>query len=557
MQQFNNDYPELNKRTAGWLNFLYQKATTSDDWSEDGDPHEWWDRSSTPPMCSFPRFDLQESTYALGLMADRTPAWREIYTEILDEIAERSITYWAAVDWLSQFGHDPDRSKYPLEWKGTLIPEEFWGDYDAPGWTANGVAPWGLQPDPIGADGNLFFKGWLNLTQALHTYVSGKDKWASPFDLAGVNSARFEWTQHQLVDHLYETWTKTPMGPHCENTKSWPFCLSAAGLGLQMYDNVFDKDSHSAYKSWLDHTKDKYYGFDKKGTLQWVTMYYDALKNHHHKIPPAHALAIAFYAKPQAPEFAELLYREGVRFLKWDDPAEPISGQIGLADRMLALGLSISKEFDDQITYERLRKFAEENFEPRYFGLNDSQFGFWFNLGENWPRGQLSALAMCAEVCDGGAWEKLFKEPNLTKYYSPTIHNVDFPAVGVRQAWHDDTEGLLVFQIEDGDRTKTNKKTKVSVSNIPDANQIEVFCDGKPFNDYSVDSSGQVVLNTEVANHLFHIRTGYVLSEEQKKQMNKGIQYNANQPSVEMKKGEETTTRLLITRSVPSLCGCC
>jgi hypothetical protein len=347
------------------------------------------------------------------------------------------------------------------------------------------------------------------------------------------------------------------MGPHCENTKAWPFCLSAAGLGLKMYDNVFDKSAHSAYKSWLDYTKDKYYGFDKKGTLQWVTMYYDALKNHHHKIPPAHALAIAFYAKPQAPEFAELLYREGVRFLKWDDPNEPISGQIGLADRMLALGLSISKEFDDQVTYERLRKFAEENFEPRYFGLNDSQFGFWFNLGENWPRGQLSALAMCAEVCDGGAWEKLFNQPNLTKYYSPTIHGIDFPAVGVRQAWHDDNEGLLVFQIEDGDRTKTNKKTKVSVSNIPDTNQIEVFCDGKPFNDYSVDSSGQVVLNTEVANHLFHIRTGYVLSEEQKKQMNKGIQYNANQPSVEMKKGEETTTRLLITRSVPSLCGCC
>ena len=404
MQKKEEHYPELNQRASGWLNFLYQKSTTPDDWTEDGDPHEWWDKSSTPPMCSFPRFDLQESTYALGLMADRTPAWREVYAEILDEIAERSITYWAAVDWLSQFGHDPDRKNYPEEWKGTLIPEEFWGQYDAPGWTANGVAPWGLQPDPIGADGNLFFKGWLNLTQALHTYVSGKDKWASSFDLAGVNRTRFQWTQHQLVDHLHETWTKTPMGPHCENTKAWPFCLSAAGLGLKMYDNVFDKEAHSAYDSWLDYTKDKYYGFDKKGTLQWVTMYYDALKNHHHKIPPAHALAIAFYAKPQAPEFAELLYREGVRFLKWDDPNQPISDQIGLADRMLALGLSISKEFDDQITYERLRNFAEENFEPQYFGLNDSQFGFWFNLGENWPRGQLSALAMCAEVCDPGAW---------------------------------------------------------------------------------------------------------------------------------------------------------
>ena len=67
MQKSEQDYPELNQRAVGWLNFLYQKATTPDNWTEDGDPHEWWDRSSTPPMCSFPRFDLQESTYALGL----------------------------------------------------------------------------------------------------------------------------------------------------------------------------------------------------------------------------------------------------------------------------------------------------------------------------------------------------------------------------------------------------------------------------------------------------------------------------------------------------------
>tara|TARA_Y100001949_G_scaffold160491_1_gene152143 strand:+ start:212 stop:1885 length:1674 start_codon:yes stop_codon:yes gene_type:complete len=556
MQQAENHYPELNQRAAGWLNFLYQKATTPDDWSEDGDPHEWWDRSSTPPMCSFPRFDLQESTYALGLMADRTPAWREIYAEILDEISERSITYWAAVDWLSQFGHDPDRLNYPLEWKGTLIPEEFWGNYDAPGWTANGVAPWGLQPDPIGADGNLFFKGWLNLTQALHTYVSGEDKWASPFDLAGVNRARFKWTQHQLVDHLYETWTKNPMGPHCENTKSWPFCLSAAGLGLQMYDNVFNKEAHSAYKNWLRYTKDKYYGFDKKGTLQWVTMYYDALKNHHHRIQPSHALAIAFYAKPQDPEFAELLYRAGVRFLKWDDPSEPISDQIGLADRMLALGLSISKEFDDHVTHERLRKFAEENFEPRYFGLNDSQFGFWFNLGENWPRGQLSALAICAEVCDAGAWEKLFNEPNLTKYNSPTIHGVDFPALTVKQAWHDDNKGVLVLHILDGDKTKSNKETQIKISNIPNPNEIKISCDGKPFEQFSVDGAGDVVLRTNIATHLFHVKTDYFLSEQEKKDFNKGIQFQKRKPSSELRKNGGATSRLLISSSTPSLCGC-
>jgi hypothetical protein len=39
MKSVNNQYPELNQRASGWLKFLYQKATTPDDWSEDGDPH--------------------------------------------------------------------------------------------------------------------------------------------------------------------------------------------------------------------------------------------------------------------------------------------------------------------------------------------------------------------------------------------------------------------------------------------------------------------------------------------------------------------------------------
>ena len=58
-------------------------------------------------------------------------------------------------------------------------------------------------------------------------------------------------------EHLHQQWLNTPMGPHCENTKAWPFCLSAAGLGLMMYDKVFDKNLHGAYFDWLSFTKDK------------------------------------------------------------------------------------------------------------------------------------------------------------------------------------------------------------------------------------------------------------------------------------------------------------
>ena len=550
------NHPELNNRAQGWLNFLYQKATTPDDWSEDGSPNEWWDQISTAPMCAFPRFDLQESTYAIGLMADRTPAWREIYSEILDEIAERSITYWAAVDWLTQFGHDPDRKNYPEVWRGTLIPEEFWGEYDAPGWTANGVAPWGFHADPIGADGNLFFKGWLNLTQSMHTYVSGYDKWSSPFSVAGAYNSRFEWTQHQLADHLHQQWAKTPMGPHCENTKAWPFCLSAAGLGLMMYDKIFDNNFHSSYSNWLSFTKDKYYGFNKNGSLEWVTMYFDEINDHHHRTVPTHGLAVSFYAKPQDPQFAELLYRGAINFLGWDNPSIPITNEFMPDPRMFALGLTMSKEFDDQITHERLRKYAEENFEPQFFGTNDSQFGFWFNLGEKWPRGQLSALAMCAEVCEPEAWESLFNKPNLTKFYSPSIEGVDFPSVSIEKAFHDDRKGKLHFSISDGDKTKTNKKTNIEVFNLPDAKEITVLCDGKKFNEYKILDNSRISINTQVRKHSFEIDTGYYLSEQEEQVFNKKLKETKGGDISRSKHSSSSTSRLVLPSSL-NKCSCC
>ena len=550
------NHPELNNRAQGWLNFLYQKATTPDDWSEDGSPNEWWDQISTAPMCAFPRFDLQESTYAIGLMADRTPAWREIYSEILDEIAERSITYWAAVDWLTQFGHDPDRKNYPEVWRGTLIPEEFWGEYDAPGWTANGVAPWGFHADPIGADGNLFFKGWLNLTQSMHTYVSGYDKWSSPFSVAGAYNSRFEWTQHQLADHLHQQWAKTPMGPHCENTKAWPFCLSAAGLGLMMYDKIFDNNFHSSYSNWLSFTKDKYYGFNKNGSLEWVTMYFDEINDHHHRTVPSHGLAVSFYAKPQDPQFAELLYRGAINFLGWDNPSIPITNEFMPDPRMFALGLTMSKEFDDQITHERLRKYAEENFEPQFFGINDSQFGFWFNLGEKWPRGQLSALAMCTEVCEPEAWESLFNKPNLTKFYSPSIEGVDFPSVSIEKAFHDDRKGKLHFSISDGDKTKTNKKTNIEVFNLPDAKEITVLCDGKKFNEYKILDNSRISINTQVRKHSFEIDTGYYLSEQEEQVFNKKLKETKGGDISRSKHSSSSTSRLVLPSSL-NKCSCC
>ena len=82
-------HPQHNERTKGWLRFLWQKATTPDDWSYQGDeelpwgiklergpidftddgkgPHPWWDQYSSAPYLSYPRFDLTDSSYPLDV----------------------------------------------------------------------------------------------------------------------------------------------------------------------------------------------------------------------------------------------------------------------------------------------------------------------------------------------------------------------------------------------------------------------------------------------------------------------------------------------------------
>ena len=79
-------YPSLSKRSQQWLHYLHRKATTLDNWDKGGQPSEMRDGKSDPPMLSWHRFDLIDSSYAMALMADITPAWREIYSEVLDKI---------------------------------------------------------------------------------------------------------------------------------------------------------------------------------------------------------------------------------------------------------------------------------------------------------------------------------------------------------------------------------------------------------------------------------------------------------------------------------------
>jgi hypothetical protein len=486
---------------------------TPDDWSRDGEPHPWWDQYSLEPMLSFPRFDLSESTYGLLLMARKTPAWREVYTQILDALILRHTTHWAAIDWLTKIGPDPDRASYPRRYK-PLIPKDLWGEYDVPGWTANGIEPWGLQPDPIASDGNLFFRGFFTLMLGIHRAVSGETTWERPFEMAGLEDQTFPWTHGKIASFLSEQWERVPHGPHCENTKVWPFCLSAAGLGLQMTDLTTGSTTHGVYDQWTeDFLRKKYMGFDARGNLKWVGLYYDPLLDRvHGKMRPA-GLAPAIYVLPQNRELAEIMYRSGVAAIGWDRRWLPVLNPGG-EPRMLSLALLMAREFGDETTERRLDRKLRGLENGRFFagedGAEEEEFGFFFKYGEPWPRGQESALLMLRDLLDGeGDWWRAFNESDAEKFDAPTVEGVDYPHIGLASAWNDEASGNLLLETYAARRSDRGSPTRFRVTGLPDSDSVSVLRDGGAHGNWSVVDPNSIEIETEIGDHAFRIHTGY------------------------------------------------
>ena len=492
-------HPQHNERTRGWLRYLWQKATTPDDWSYGGEePHPWWDQYTVPPLLSYPRFDLSDSSYAILLMADQTPAWREVYTRIMDELATRHTAYWAAIDWNTFIGPSPDRQNYPdalmQQW-----PERVRGNYDAPGWTANGVEPWGLDPDPIGATGNLFFRGWLNLVLSIYKYVSGDDKWEQPWLVAGYENEHFEWTQPRIVDYLRRQYTDQPEGPHCENTKIWPYCNSAAGLGIYLSDQLGGRPAHGVFENWVEFCRDNYMGINDRNQIEWMTNYYDPIENFKVNGSGAGGAGVAFHLLPQSPELATRIYESLVESLGWSDPRRQIQPSIP--------GLIIARALGDNTVIERLTAAAEREYDPRWFGEDMSRFGWWFNLDEPWPRGQRSAQMMVNEIGEGD-WITAFQANHLDKYAAPTVEGVDFPNLGICQAWNDKESGVLYVSTYAADPSRRGEASSYRIANLPDSAKAVVLQDGAAL-EFEAADANSIIVRSDIDNHRLQIYTGW------------------------------------------------
>ena len=335
----------------------------------------------------------------------------------------------------------------------------------------------------------------------IYRYISGDDKYERPFDVTGYGDQVFQWDQHGIAALLERQYRERPEGPHCENTKIWFACNTAAGLGLHLYDRIHGRETHRPVQGFLEYARENFLGVGNDGRLEWVTRYYDPIVNHKANSGPGAGVGTAFLLLPQDRELATFIYESAANALGWNNPRVEI--------RPSQSGLVLARELGDDTALARLRAAAERELDPRFFGDDNEMFGWWFGLNEPYPRGQRSASMMVSEVGMDDAWYRAFDAPHLDKFDAPTVEGIDFPALGVYQAWNDTASGALHVGTYAASPDRRGLDTSWRVTTLPSADDVFILCDGEPFRRFSVVDPNTIRLDATIDLRHYQIFTGY------------------------------------------------
>ena len=264
---------------------------------------------------------------------------------------------------------------------------------------------------------------------------------------------------------------------------------------------VFGRETHRPVENWLEYARDNYMGVASDGKLGWITRYYDPIVNHKATGGPGAGVGVAFLLLPQSRELATFLYESAANALGWNNPRVEIRGS--------STGLIMARALGDHTAVARLRAAAERDYDPRFFGDHNQKFGWWFGLNEAYPRGQRSASMMVAEVGTGDAWYRAFEAPHMDKFEAPTVEGIDFPSLGIYQAWNDTDSGTLYVGTYAAAPDRRGLETSWRVTNLPNTEDVFILCDGEPFTRFAVDGPSAIRIDGTVDLRRYQIFTGY------------------------------------------------
>jgi hypothetical protein len=102
----------------------------------------------------------------------------------------------------------------------------------------------------------------------------------------------------------------------------------------------------------------------------------------------------------------------------------------------------------------------------------------------------------------------------MDKFTAPTVEGVQFPAMGLYQAWNDVTTGTLNVGTYAASPDRRGSATTFSITNLPKANNLRITVDGQPFTRFTVTGPTSVRIDTTIEQRQYRIETGYRGTEQ-------------------------------------------
>src|SRR4029453_17344151 len=201
--------------------------------------------------------------------------------------------------------------------------------------------------------------------------------------------------------------------------------------------------------------------------------------------------SVCWLGYPFDPETYTRVYEGGKKhfLVRQEDGSAFMSGLPGTGVQDIGAtckAIACAREIGDEETYAALRKWADTHYQPIY-DPNRGEFYFMFGLAEPYPRGQHNDWIMPGYVSNTPrAWHRLFNQPNLKKFQEPTLTDVEFPLVRVRQAYYDPALRTLNIALSTVDATALGRETPFRVTNLAPGARYRVLMDGQEYQDWQL-----------------------------------------------------------------------
>jgi hypothetical protein len=428
-------YPSLSEKELGhvlWLVKLAQQPLG--DWSYMGGLEE-----GQEGLESY-RYQLGYMAYALALAQyHKTPAYRELYQKALDNLIQKMIRkdvwyYWEHTSKGFTAANPPQKGR-------------------GLGWI-----------DPV-VEKNIMYSGHLINMVELYQMLYGDDKYDMPksitfrWQLVNQLLNSFQYDGNKLAEVIHKQFIENPLHMiECEIGLVFPVCNQHPLLGLMLYDHNHGTNLAGPVKDLMMKT------FMNKGLLDSKTQDFMQfyMIEQEKAIGPASSGNNAFVGMAMhawKPELIEKLYPTHAKKIEYErDGAAKVQGDETVGASSAPGFAAYAKEMGDMKTAGGLIAWMEGNCSPSWVGNKY----YYPRNDEKKITPLFNATAAIAELnVKDGIWT-IYNQPWKKDYFAqPFISSVEHPKAAVKQAYYDNSKGVLVVTLAPGEKGVANTSFSV------------------------------------------------------------------------------------------------